>query len=577
MQKKGFKQYRLFTVSALVSLTLLVSACSGGDSNTSSPSASPSTSPSASVSPSGSATGAASEAPVNNGKYDPPIKMTTINTEFGVNDKLPPGDTVEDNAWTRAYRDMLGIEVETLYSAASGGSAVDKLSLLIATNKTPDMFNVDPKTYEELVKAGRLADLTEAYEKYASPALREVYESDGGRIMNMAKRDGKLYGLPIGAGPTEDATMLLVRKDWLDKLGLPAPQTMDDLYRVAEAFTKNDPDGNGKPDTFGLGTYKEIFSWDASLTGFFNAFHAYPDNARGQMWINQGGKLIPGYKQPEVRAALLKLQELYKQGYMDPEWATKGGDKLVEDVTQSKIGMYFGGVWDADYRNGSLKKLDPTTEWLILPIPSVDGTPAKTGVPDSYIYTYKVVNGDYQHPEALIMAANLALELTQGPNADPATYRTTEQIWKMPLVVPAIEPDNGYKATLSVVDAIKSGDTSTLQPTAKIIYDRVTNWLNNQDVNDWGHDRIFGPENSSFMVVDHYVKNDLLQRNAFSGVETPAMRIYGNKLRDRAKEVITKVIMGEDIKSWDDFLGYWDKQGGLEMEAEATEWLNSQK
>lgn len=558
MQKKGFKQYRKLTGIALVSTMLFVSACSNNGN-------------------SGNASPSSSDGPINTGKYDPPIKLTTINTDFGVNDKLAPGDTVEDNAWTRAYRDKLGIEVETLYSAASGGSAVDKLSLLIATNKMPDVFNVDTKTYEELVKAGKLADLTDAYEKYASPALRAIYEADGGRMLNMAKRDGKLYGMPIGAGPTEDVSILLVRKDWLDKLGLPAPKTMDDVYRIAEAFTKNDPDGNGKDDTYGLGTYKDIFSWDASLTGFFNAFHAYPDNSRGLMWVNDGGKLVPGFKQPEVKAALAKLQELYKQGYMDPEWATKGGDKLIEDVTQSKIGMYFGGVWDPDYRNGSLKQLDPNSDWLILPLPSVDGTPAKTGVPDSYIYTLKVVNANYKNPEALIKAANLQIELTKGPNADPTTYRSTEQIWKIPLVSPAIEPDNGYKATLTVVEAIKTGDTSQLEPTAKIIYDRVTNWLNNKDPNDWGHDRIFGPENSAFMVVDHYIKNDLLMRNAFSGTETPAMRIYVNKLRGTMREVMTKVIMGEDLKAWDDFHTYWDKQGGADMEAEANEWLSQQQ
>ena len=572
------KLYRSIFFLVLASLLVIGSACSSGGGGSGSSSGGGGSSSSGSGAAGGnSGSNAAADDGDPLGKYDPPITLTTINTDFGVNDKLAPGDTVEDNAWTRAYRDYLGIEVETLYSAASGGSAVDKLSLLIATDQMPDLFGTDTKTYEELVKAGKLADITDAYEKYASPALKAVYEADGGRILNMAKRNGRLYGLPIGAGPTEDAHMLFVRKDWLDRLGLQAPETMDDVYKIAEAFTKNDPDGNGIDDTYGLGTYKELFSWDASLTGFFNGFHAYPDHARGLTWINQDGKMIPGYKMPEVRDALLKLQELYKLGYMDPEWATKGGDKLIEDVTQSKIGMYFGGVWDPDYRNLSLKKLDPNSDWLVLPIPSVDDKPAKAGVPDSYIYTLKVVNAKYAHPEALIKAANLQLELTKGPNADPVTYRTTEQIWKMPLVAPAIEPDNGYVATLTVKEAIETGDDSKLEPTAKIIYDRVMNWRNTGDPNDWGHERVFGPDNSTFMVVDYYVKNDLLQRNAFNGTETPAMRIYGNKLRDRAREVMTKVIMGEDIKAWDEFLEYWDKQGGSDMEAEATEWLNSQQ
>ena len=44
----------------------------------------------------------------------------------------------------------------------------------------------------------------------------------------------------------------MIRKDWLAKLGLKEPQTVDDLYTIAKAFTEQDPDGNGKKDTYGL-------------------------------------------------------------------------------------------------------------------------------------------------------------------------------------------------------------------------------------------------------------------------------------------------------------------------------------
>ena len=58
---------------------------------------------------------------------------------------------------------------------------------------------------------------------------------------------------------------LLVRKDWLDKLGLAAPTTLDELYDVLYAFTYNDPDGNGKNDTYGLGAFIEINNHEGGL------------------------------------------------------------------------------------------------------------------------------------------------------------------------------------------------------------------------------------------------------------------------------------------------------------------------
>jgi multiple sugar transport system substrate-binding protein len=59
---------------------------------------------------------------------------------------------------------------------------------------------------------------------------------------------GQAYAVPFSA----QANVLLVRKDWLDKLGLQPPKTWDDLAAVAKAFTTRDPDGNGKADTYGL-------------------------------------------------------------------------------------------------------------------------------------------------------------------------------------------------------------------------------------------------------------------------------------------------------------------------------------
>src|ERR1700738_3598216 len=59
---------------------------------------------------------------------------------------------------------------------------------------------------------------------------------------------GQAYAVPFSA----QANVLLVRKDWLDKLGLQPPKTWDDLAAVAKAFTTQDPDGNGKADTYGL-------------------------------------------------------------------------------------------------------------------------------------------------------------------------------------------------------------------------------------------------------------------------------------------------------------------------------------
>ena len=37
-----------------------------------------------------------------------------------------------------------------------------------------------------------------------------------------------------------------IRKDWLEKLGLEEPKTVDELYNVLVTFRDKDPNGNGK-------------------------------------------------------------------------------------------------------------------------------------------------------------------------------------------------------------------------------------------------------------------------------------------------------------------------------------------
>jgi multiple sugar transport system substrate-binding protein len=72
---------------------------------------------------------------------------------------------------------------------------------------------------------------------------------------------GATYAVPFSA----QANVLLIRKDWLDKLHLAAPTTWSEAEAVAKAFTTQDPDGDGKPDTYGIDvpgtTTRGYISW----------------------------------------------------------------------------------------------------------------------------------------------------------------------------------------------------------------------------------------------------------------------------------------------------------------------------
>lgn len=101
-------------------------------------------------------------------------------------------------------------------------------------------------------------------------------------VLNSAKFDGKLKGIPEMDSSLESAHYIWIRQDWLDKLGLEGPKTMQDLLKISEAFTTKDPDGNGKNDTYGVVAQKTFIQVGAERKVSFAGYRAYPN-----LWIEK--------------------------------------------------------------------------------------------------------------------------------------------------------------------------------------------------------------------------------------------------------------------------------------------------
>ena len=178
------------------------------------------------------------------------VELTYMHKLNGT-EKYVGSDDINNNVYTRCYQDELGITLKYTIAAA-GDDYTQKLTMAIASNDLPDLMDLPPEEFSELANAGMLADITEAYDTYASDLLKETIEVDGGVQLASAKVDGKLYGLPQLSAADGTCDLLWIRTDWLDNLGLKAPTTMDELLEVARAFRYDDPDGNGQDDTWGI-------------------------------------------------------------------------------------------------------------------------------------------------------------------------------------------------------------------------------------------------------------------------------------------------------------------------------------
>lgn len=503
-------------------------------------------------------------------KYPTPIEVSTVlNANSSI--KFTGNDTFENNEWTRAYLDELGIKLNYKWIATSGEDATQKMNVMIASGDLPDIIPVNAIQLKQMADAGMLADLTDVYNQYASPLAKKFMEGDSPEQLNSAKINGRIMAIPNTNSSIDGASILWVRTDWLKKLNLPEPKTMDDVYRIAEAFAKRDPDGNGKDDTFGLGINKGIGGGGImGLGGFFNGFHSYLGG-----WVkDESGNLVYGSIMPETKAALLKLQEMYKAGLLDKEFGVKDGNKTGEDAVAGKIGLYYGAMWNPINPLQKGKDLDPNMDWQAYPIVSVDSAPAKPQVGNP-VFAYYAVKKGAKHPEAIMKMVNLFIEKGWGEKQDFDHYFSSPDGIELFKHAPfnAWSPTKNLEVHLAVTESLKTGDTSKLNGEQKSTYEKIKQF-NAGDNKMWSTARVFG-ENSSFTVIHQYQKNQLLTMNAFFGAPTKTMGEKKATLDKMEIETFTKIIMGEPIELFDKFVEDWKKLGGDDITKEVNEWAKS--
>lgn len=559
MDRRKLKTAAIISLSCLM---LLTTACASNSKKASEASPSP-------ISTDIAATQGVTQTPAAAadpyGKYDPMIEVHTVRTNILPEDRFKNGDTISNNVWTKEYESALGVKV--IYDWVADGAT--KLDIAIASNDVPDVFSVNAKQLSELVDADQIADLTESYEKFVSPEMKDLANQDGGLALKAATFNGKLMAIPKFGGSITNADVVWVRTDWLKKLNLPEPKTMQDLLKVAEAFVKLDPDGNKKADTFGLTLTKDL-----SINGFFNGFHAYPS-----VWIKDpSGKLVYGDIQPEMKTALSKLQEMYKSGMFDKEFGVKDMGKVTESISQNKIGIMYGANWNSYWPLNDARKQNPGMEWKPIAFPSNDDKPAKPGL-GFPINDYFVAKKSFKHPEVIVKMLNLQNERFYGKTADWEKYALAKdgtELFQYPLfqVFPPNKdvPDN-YDA---VKNAFETKDISKLNVEQKVSYDKISAFKNGDD-SQWATDRQAGPTDSAFQVLKGY-KDSGIEMTEFYGASTPTMVEKKATLDKLELTTFTKIIMGSSsVDEFDTFVASWKKLGGDDMTKEVNDWKAKQK
>ncbi len=124
---------------------------------------------------------------------------------------------------------------------------------------------------------------------------------------------------------------LMVREDWLKALDMKYPTNQEELLEFAKAVTFNDPDGNGKDDTYFMTGGGEGKGY-GMLTAFENMF--------GNAAIHEeNGELQHPYFNDIRKNTLSFFKELIDAKVLAPDWFTKNWDQAVADMINDQIAM----------------------------------------------------------------------------------------------------------------------------------------------------------------------------------------------------------------------------------------------
>ncbi|RJG23987.1 ABC transporter substrate-binding protein [Paenibacillus thiaminolyticus] len=259
-------------------------------------------------------------------------------------------ENFETNEFTKWYEEKTNVHVEWIVVPQQ--SASEKLNLMLASGDYPDVimrFGVTPAQQMIYGNQGVFLPLNDLIEQYGDN-FKKVLDSNTGLSTAITAPDGNIYALPSinDCYHCSMAQKMWIYKPWLDKLGLDVPTTTDELYTVLKAFKEKDPNGNGKADEVPLTGAPRGSGWYSSIDAFLmNSFVLNPvfSQSRSHMYV-EDGRIQVAFDKPGWRDGLAYMNKLYKEGLIDPQIFTQDSDQLLklgEASGDPIVGAAFGG------------------------------------------------------------------------------------------------------------------------------------------------------------------------------------------------------------------------------------------
>lgn len=512
-------------------------------------------------------------------KYDPEVTITTV---WGVDPELKfkNGETIENNVSTKWAKEKFGINIKSLWSITdTNGAFGTKLRLAMSSGQEmPDVVTIgtgDATIAQDLIDSGMYREVDSLFEQYASDTWKEAMAQDP-NVWNQYSRDGKKMGLPVLDYAYNHDYILWIRQDWLDKLNMQAPATIEELETVMDAFKNRNPDGLApdKVTPLSIGFKSTMNTWMGDPSWIFGAYGTLP-----QQWnVGADGKLEYGSVNSGMKQGLEKLKEWLAKGYIPQEAALWDENKTAEPAVAGTAGIIPGPYWMSGWPLQDTVKNSPDAVWAPINIPAgPDGTVMRHGT--QFTNGVTLISTKMENPEAFFTYENYLYDNFANPQPgseldnglfagydyeldangnmvanDQISGGYVNSVRYLLVRDGARIPDAQMKALLNLADGA--------EPTTRLEKDVAVNY---------GKDT---PAAAKVLLQ----QEDQSFKNMFTGPTTDTMKSKLDYLNKIENQTFNEIIYGKQpLDSFDSFVATWKSGGGDQITQEVNEWYDSVK
>lgn len=521
--------------------------------------------------------GAAAEA-IQKGtyKFETPVTITTVKATDATM-KFKNGETMENNVHTKWAHDELGVDLKVLWQVP-GEQFNTKLRLMLTANESlPDVLTTQDMTLlDELIQSGKYRDITADFEKYASPNMKSIYNSTP-LNWSQVTYGGKKMALPNFANAGNDNPVMWIRQDWLDKLGMKAPKTFEELEALMQAFLDKKPGGSDNVIPFGAslgsgGSSPNPFtSWLGETSWVFGALGTVP-----YQWLEKDGKLVHGSTLPVMKDGLAKLRDWYSKGYISKEAGLHDENKLAELIAQGRVGIVVSPYWMGGWPTSDLKKNVPGSAMKPYPLPTLNGK--ITARDTNYLRGGMLVKKDFKHVDALFLYLNRIFTFVnaeEGSEFVNGWYKDYDYTIKADGSVSTNEKDipGGKISSAKYLLIEPKNPFSGLKTSAKLSRGEAPKTPAEKRAATGIPENLKAAE-----IVDDGWKAGIYIPQAYTGANTATMQSKGGLLVKLEGDTFINMIYGKKpVDEFDNFVKEWKSLGGDDITKEVNEWYQKMK